>query len=132
MPLPGPELAGMLWNTPELLRVDAELLLWHNAPDADTAAEAKLLRALEIAREQTALSWELRVAMSLVPLWRRSGRATAARDLLSATYAKFTEGFGTSDLIRARAFMEDLEANKPSVEPSRRLLPRGRRAHAPN
>jgi predicted ATPase len=115
VPLPGPELADVLWNMPELLRVDAELLLWHNAPGAGAAAEAKLLRALEIAREQTALSWELRVAMSLAPLWQRHGRTIAARDLLSATYAKFTEGFGTSDLIRARGLMEDLEANKPSV-----------------
>jgi len=115
VPLPGSELADMLWNTPELLRVDAELLLWHNAPDAGTAAEAKLLRALEVAREQTALSWELRAAMSLAPLWQRHGRTTAAHDLLSTTYAKFTEGFGTSDLIRARGLMADLEANKPSA-----------------
>jgi predicted ATPase len=115
VPLPGPELRDVLWNTPELLRVNAELLLWHNAPGADVAAEAKLLRALEIAREQTALSWELRVAMSLVPLWQRHGRTAAAHDLLSGRCAKFTEGFGTSDLIRARGLMEDLEANKRSV-----------------
>jgi predicted ATPase len=115
VPLPGPELIDVLWNTPELLRVDAELLLWHNTPGAGAAAEAKLLRALEVAREQTALSWELRVAMSLAPLWLRHGRTIAAHELLSATYAKFTEGFGTSDLIRARGLMEALRANKPSV-----------------
>jgi hypothetical protein len=115
VPLPGPELADVLWNTPELLRVDAELLLWHNAPGAGTAAETKLLRGLKIAREQTALSWELRIAMSLASLWQRHRRTTAAHDLLSATYAKFTEGFGTSDLIRARGLIKELEANKPSV-----------------
>src|SRR5262249_40970358 len=112
VPLPDPELADVLWNTAELLRIDAELLLWHNAPRAGAAAEVKLLRALEIAREQTALSWELRVAMSLARLWQRQGRTTAAHDLLSATYAKFTEGFGTSDLIRARGLMKDLEASR--------------------
>ena len=42
-------------------------------------------------------------------------RTTAAHDLLSATYAKFTEGFGSSDLIRAQGLIEDLEAAKPSV-----------------
>jgi predicted ATPase len=115
VPLPGPELADVLWNTPELLRVDAELLLWHNTPGAGMAAEAKLLRALQVAREQTALSWELRVAMSLAPLWQRHGRTTAAHELLSATYANFTEGFDTGDLIRARGLMEDLEADKPLV-----------------
>jgi hypothetical protein len=51
-----------------LLRVDAELLLWHDAPGAATAAETKLLRTLEIAREQSALSWELRAAMSAARL----------------------------------------------------------------
>ena len=45
VPLPGEELVQLLWNTPELLRVDAELLLWHAVPDAARAAEAKLLRA---------------------------------------------------------------------------------------
>src|SRR5262249_58519408 len=85
VPLPGPEPADVLWNTPELLRVDAELLLWHNTPGADAAAEAKLLRGVEIARDQMALSWELRVAMSLTSLWRRRGRTAAAQDLLSGT-----------------------------------------------
>jgi predicted ATPase len=65
-----------------------------------------LLRALEIARGQSALSWELRVAMSLMRLSRRHGRATAALRLLAATYGKFTEGFETSDLIHARSLME--------------------------
>jgi predicted ATPase/DNA-binding winged helix-turn-helix (wHTH) protein len=101
LPPPGPEPDDALWNTPELLRVDAELLLWHNAPGAATAAEAKLLRALEIARAQSALSWELRCSLSLARLWRRHGRATEARELLAATYGKFTEGFGTGDLVRA-------------------------------
>jgi predicted ATPase/DNA-binding winged helix-turn-helix (wHTH) protein len=114
VPLPGPEPADVLWNTPELLRVDAELLLWHNAPGAGTAAEAKLLRALEIAREQTALSWELRIAMSLASLWQRHGCTTATHDLLSATYAKFTEGFETADLRAARALLDQL-SDQPSL-----------------
>ena len=92
VPMPGAEPVDVLWNTPELLRVDAELLLWHAAPGAVAAAEAKLLRALEIARVQSALSWELRAAMSLARLWRRHGRAAEARDLLAATYGKVHRG----------------------------------------
>jgi predicted ATPase len=115
VPLPGLEPVDVLWNTPELLRVDAELLLWHAAPGAVAAAEAKLLRALEIARRQPALSWELRAATSLARLWHRLGRATEARDLLGGTYGKFGEGFGTSDLIRARNMMTDLESDRPSA-----------------
>jgi predicted ATPase len=64
----------------------------------DAAAEVKLLRALEIARGQSALSWEHRAAMSLAGLWQRQGRATEARGLLAAAYGKFTEGFDTSAL----------------------------------
>jgi predicted ATPase/DNA-binding winged helix-turn-helix (wHTH) protein len=107
VPLPGEPPADLPWSAPELLRVDAMLLLWHHAPGADAAAEAKLLRALEIAGEQSALSWELRAAMSLARLWRRQGRAVEARDRLMATYEKFTEGFGTSDLVRARSLIAD-------------------------
>ena len=108
VPLPRAAPIAVTWNTPEALRVDAELLLWHAAPGAAAAAEAKLLRALEIAREQSALSWELRAAMTLARLWRH-GRGTEARDLLAGIYRKFGEGFGTSDLIRARNMMTVLE-----------------------
>ncbi|OAF08365.1 hypothetical protein AYJ54_14760 [Bradyrhizobium centrolobii] len=112
VPLPGEPPADLPWSAPELLRVDAMLLLWHHAPGADVAAEAKLLRALEVAGEQSALSWELRAAMSLAQLWQRHGRAAEARDRLMATYEKFTEGFGTSDLVRARNLIADLESDK--------------------
>jgi predicted ATPase/DNA-binding winged helix-turn-helix (wHTH) protein len=108
VPLPRPPPLDARWDTPEALRVDADLLLWHNAPGAVAAAEAKLSRALEIARAHAALSWELRVVTSLARLWRRHGRITNARDLLAATYGKFTEGFETSDLIDARSLLTDL------------------------
>ena len=98
----------MLWNKPELLRVDAELLLWQNAPAAGTAAEAKLLRALEIAREQTALSWELRVTMSLPRLLRDRGRPADAMALLQPVFNRFTEGFDTADLAAAKALLDSL------------------------
>ena len=113
VPVPDEEPKQVLWNTPELLRVDAELLLWHDAPGAVVAAEAKLLRALEIAREQQALSWELRIATSLAQLWRRHGRSADALNLLAATYGKFTEGFGTSNLVYARGLMADIESDRP-------------------
>jgi predicted ATPase/DNA-binding winged helix-turn-helix (wHTH) protein len=114
VPLPREEPIDATWNTPETLRVDAELLLWHAAPGAVAAAEAKLLRALEIAREQSALSWELRGAMTLAQLWRRQRRVTEARDLLAGTYRKFSEGFGTTDLIRAGNMMTDLDSDNPT------------------
>ena len=50
--------------------------------------------------------------MSLAQLWRGHGRAAEARDLLAAAYGKFIEGFGTSDLIRARNLMADIESDR--------------------
>jgi predicted ATPase len=110
VPLPGSEPAEEMWNTPELLRVDALLQLWHGAPGAVAAAETKLRRAMEIARRQGALSWQLRVAMSLAQLWHRHGRGADAVDLLVATYGTFTEGFGTGDLISARNLITQMQS----------------------
>jgi predicted ATPase len=51
---------------------------------ADAAkAEAHFERALGIAREQQARSWELRAAMSMARLWRDQGNPQQAHDLLA-------------------------------------------------
>jgi len=65
-------------------------------------------RALAIAREQGARSFELRAATSLARLWRDQGKRAEARDLLAPVYAWFTEGFDTQDLIDAKALLEEL------------------------
>ena len=59
----------------EVLRVDAELLLWRGEPGAVSAAETKLQRSLELACQQAALSWELRMALELRPVENRTGSA---------------------------------------------------------
>jgi predicted ATPase/DNA-binding winged helix-turn-helix (wHTH) protein len=105
VPLPEAEPTDALWSLPEVLRVDAELLLWHAAPSAPNAAETKLLRSLDVARRQSALSWELRSATSLARLWGRAGRTTEGRDLLAAICDRFSEGFGTADVIAARQLL---------------------------
>jgi hypothetical protein len=114
IPVPSPkgESPELPWSAPELLRVDALLLLCHDAPDALAAAEAGLLRALGLAREQAALSWELRAAMSLARLLHGRDRGAEALERLIMTYEKFTEGFATSDLVRARSLMADLEVDR--------------------
>jgi hypothetical protein len=104
IPLPAPddEPDNAPGSLPEVLRVNAELLLWRGAPGADATAEAKLLRSLELAREQSALSWELRTALSLARLRVRQGRQAGARHVLKPVYDRFTEGFETIDLRSAR------------------------------
>jgi hypothetical protein len=47
------------------------------------ASKAELKRALTIARQQQAKSWELRAAMSLARLWRSQGKVQQARELLA-------------------------------------------------
>jgi len=96
------------WCTPEILRVHAESL-------ADSrAAEALLLEALGLARQQGALAWELRSATSLASLWQTQGRVKAARDLLGSIYARFTEGFATQDLVRVRSLLDQLQDKRPA------------------
>jgi predicted ATPase len=70
--------------------------------------EVHYQRALEIARQQSAKSWELRAAMSLTRLWRDQGKRQQAHDLLAPVYGWFTEGFDTLDLKEARALLNEL------------------------
>ena len=65
-------------------------------------------RALAVARQQQAKSWELRAAMSLARLWRDQGKVQQARELLAPVYGWFTEGFDTRDLKEAKALLEGL------------------------
>jgi predicted ATPase len=71
-------------------------------------AEACFQRALAIAREQQARTFELRAAVGLARLLPGQGRRDEARALLSGIYCWFTEGFDTADLIEAKALLEEL------------------------
>jgi predicted ATPase/DNA-binding winged helix-turn-helix (wHTH) protein len=97
-----------LWSRSEVLRIEAELVLKAGADDADKAAETKLLQSLDLARSQSVLSFELRSAISLAQLWRRTGRRAKARGVLKTIYGRFTEGFTTSDLLNARQLIDEL------------------------
>ena len=96
------------WYTAELLRIKGELLGLQGTAPAVEAAEDEYLKALEWARRQGALSWELRAATSLAQLWHQHGRTREADELLSPLYGRFTEGFETNDLRTARALIDSL------------------------
>jgi predicted ATPase/DNA-binding winged helix-turn-helix (wHTH) protein len=104
-------LAG--WCAAELLRVKAEALLSEGEANA-VAVEGLLQRSLQTAREQGALSWELRTATSLARLWHQQHRTREAHDLLISVRDRFTEGFHTSDLIKAATLLEDMAVSKPA------------------
>ena len=95
------------WFEAETYRIAGEIALKSPEPDA-TKAEAYFERALAIARQQQAKSWELRAAMSLARLWRDQGKVQQARELLAPVYGWFTEGFDTRDLKEAKALLEEL------------------------
>ena len=65
-------------------------------------------RAIEMARKQSAKSWELRATMSLARLLNKRGRRDEARAMLAEIYGWFTEGFDTADLKDAKALVEGL------------------------
>ena len=97
------------WWEAEVNRTAGEITLL--SPERDAAkAEEYFERALAVARQQQAKSWELRAAMSLARLWRDQGKPQQARELLAPVYGWFTEGFDTRDLKEAKALLEELQA----------------------
>jgi predicted ATPase len=92
------------WCAAELRRIKGELFRLEGSA---AAAEDHYRRALEWARRQNALSWELRAATSLAQLWHQYGRTEEAQKLLSSVYNRFSEGFETADLMTARALIDN-------------------------
>jgi predicted ATPase len=97
------------WPEAEVHRLAGEIAL--KSPQGDRAkGEASFERALTVARQQQAKSWELRAAMSMARLWRDQGKRKKARELVAPVYGWFTEGFDTLDLKEAKALLEELAA----------------------
>jgi predicted ATPase len=105
----------------ELYRLKGELLLQSGVRGLEfeilstqllasntSEAEACFLKAIEIARHQSAKSLELRAVMSLARLWQQQGKQHEAHRQLSEVYNWFTEGFDTKDLQEAKTLLEEL------------------------
>jgi hypothetical protein len=100
-----PEIAG---SNPEFLRLRGELLLLQTAPATAKPSEDLFRQALDLAHQQGALSWELRAATSLARLLSNQGHPSDAIACLEPVYRRFTEGFGTADLISAKQLLDGL------------------------
>jgi predicted ATPase len=96
------------WCMAELLRIKGGLVLQEGGPNSAEAAEGHFLEALDWARRQGALSWELRTATSLSRLWHNQGRTQEAHRLLAQIYDRFTEGSATADLRAAKALISEI------------------------
>jgi predicted ATPase/DNA-binding winged helix-turn-helix (wHTH) protein len=97
--------SGMESYLSELLRIKSQILAAQH--DRESAMNC-LTEALAVAREQSALAWELRSTMVLARLLSEGGQRDQARRRLALAYDRFTEGFETADLKLARALLEDL------------------------
>ncbi len=89
----------------ELHRLRGELLLMQGA---EPEAVDSFNEAIQVARRQSAKSWELRATMSLARLLEKQGHREEARAMLAEIYGWFTEGFDTADLKDAKALLEEL------------------------
>jgi hypothetical protein len=96
------------WAGPEIARTKALRI----AADGDArGAEGRLLAALDMAKEQGALGWELRVSTTLAALRRDRGDVQGAHEVVRAALSKFTEGANTADNRAAMALLASLEAS---------------------
>jgi predicted ATPase len=90
------------WYLAELLRIQGELRLRDGSVDAAAQCFAD---ALAVAREQGALFWMLRGALSAARLELGRRRPDVARDVLAPVCDAFSEGFEIADLRAARALL---------------------------
>ena len=98
------------WSLPEVLRNKGELLLLERSVSAVLPAEDCFQQALDWARRDGTLSYELRAAFSLGRLWRDRGRGAEARERVASVYRRFTEGFETGDLRIAKRVLDELNS----------------------
>ena len=92
----------------EANRIKGELILLHD-PSQKAEAEDFFQKALAIAVDQAAKSWELRATASLARLWQGQGKRQEAHALLAPVYDWFTEGFDTADLKDAKTLLDELK-----------------------
>jgi len=97
--------SGVRMLESELHRLKGELLLKNG--NQGTAAQC-FRDAIDLARHQSAKSWELRATTSLGRLLALQGRRGEAQGILAQIYGWFTEGFDTADLKEAKVLLGEL------------------------
>jgi predicted ATPase len=102
---------GERWQLAEICRYKGELMA--RSQGSESAGQGDCYRkALEIARDQSSLAFELRAATSLARLWADQGNCEDAHDLLAPVYSRFGEGFQTSDLKAAATLLATLSLDQ--------------------
>jgi hypothetical protein len=105
------------WAMPELLRLEADFDLEHNAGRLESTVEHRLESALALAQERGARSWELKVAATLARLLISDNRRDKAQALLHSAISSFPSGNQSNGLRTANAILNELQ-HLPSHETS--------------
>ena len=106
--------------TAELFRIKGLTLQAVGKPKA--IVEKCFKKALELSREQSAKTFELRAAGDMAKLWKKQGKTNEAYELLEGVFSWFTEGFAKRRpevLDQVRAWVA---GNDASVYPALYLL----------
>jgi hypothetical protein len=97
---------GQLLYLPEFLRLEGDILAARGG-GFEGEAVATYQHAIQLAREQSALAWELRAATSLALLYR-SLDPQRASSILLPVYQRYSEGHETVDLRVAKQLLDGL------------------------
>jgi len=96
------------WYVPELLRIKGELMLKDTRHQANLLAEQCFSEGLKLAKQQGALFWELRNALSLARLRIGQDRKADARQILAPVFGAFAGGLQISDACAAKELLDTL------------------------
>ena len=105
------EADGDSFMKPELFRIKGDIMALKSAKGAEDC----LFEAMQFARRQGALSWELRASISLARLLQSEGRWHDARCVLASVYDQFHEGAETSDIVAARDLLDHLSQSEDAI-----------------
>jgi len=95
------------WFLPEILRVEAELLVLRGSDDP-ALIEGLLRQSMGQARAQQAVYWELSAAVSLAERLRRVQKHEEALEVLAPVYCLLSEGFLAPRVKRAKTILDEL------------------------
>lgn len=94
-------------HLPALFMAKGLTHMFGRAPDMGLAEQC-LQKAMALAEQQSALSFQLRAAMGLARIWIEHGEVRRADDLIRPIYDRFSEGFSTPDLRSAREMLASM------------------------